>query len=162
MIRSSRLLLRYETPLAIAPGPPSATKPPVSSLRRPPASSSLSPTFAPGPRGWQASTPWPSGVPCRDVGQRRAPGAATGGLGVGTTSPGRRARAERAAAKIGRVCLRARNRHPGRQGRKKTAAGRGDIRPPHEPRGTAPHGIAPRAFSQADAARSSEGAAREG
>jgi len=37
------------------------------------------PTFAHGPRGRQASTPWPSGTSCRPVGQRRASWAATGG-----------------------------------------------------------------------------------
>ena len=110
MIRSSRLLLRYETPLVIAPGPSSATKPPLSGLRRRPASSSPSPTFAHGPRCWQASTPWPSGASCRTTGQRGPPLAVQR---VGTTSPGRRARAERAAAKIGRVCLCVKKTHIG-------------------------------------------------
>ena len=81
---------------------------------------------------------------------------------VGTTSPGRRARPRRAAARIGRVCLRARNRRLGRQGSKKTAAGRGDIRPPHEPRGTAPHGIARKTLSPAEPGMSSKGDEREG
>jgi hypothetical protein len=104
VIPSSRLLLRYETRLAIAPGPSPATKPPLSGLRRPSASSAPSPTFAHGPRGRQASTPWPSGVPCCHVGQRGPPLAAQR---VGTTSPGHRARAAGTVAKIGTVCLRA-------------------------------------------------------
>ena len=65
------------------------------------------PTFAHGPRGRQASTPWPTGTSCRPAGQRRASGAATGGLGVGTTLPGRCDRAAGAVAKIDTVCLRA-------------------------------------------------------
>jgi len=62
------------------------------------------PTFAHGPRGQQASTPWPTVAPCRPVGQRGPPLAARR---VGTTWPGHRARAAGAVAKIGTVCLRA-------------------------------------------------------
>ena len=68
------------------------------------------PTFAHGPRGRQASTPWATGTPCCHVGQRRASGAATGGLGVGTTLPGHRARAAGAVANIDTVCLRAKKK----------------------------------------------------
>ena len=50
----------------------------------------------------------------------------------------------------------------GNPGRKKAAAGRGDIQPPRKTCGNVPHGIAPRALSQARAAVSSEGDAREG
>jgi hypothetical protein len=68
------------------------------------------PTFAHGPRGRRASTPWPSGTFYRAVGQRGPPLAARR---VGTTLPGRRARAAGAVAKIGTVCLRAKKTHIG-------------------------------------------------
>ena len=80
-------VLRYETRLAMAPGPSPATKPPLSGLRRPSASSAPSPTFAHGPRGRQASTPWASGTPCRPVGQRGVPGPPGAAKAIGTTWP---------------------------------------------------------------------------
>ena len=107
MIAPLLVSLRYETRLVAAPRPSSATKPPSSGLLRPSALTTRAPTFAHGPRGRQASTPWPTGTPGCHVGQRRASGTATGGLGVGTTSPGHCDRARRAVAKIGTVCLRA-------------------------------------------------------
>ena len=168
MISSSRLLLRYETRLVVAPRPSSATKPPSSGLRRPSACSAPSPTFAHGPRGQQASTPWPSGVPVGDVGQRRPQWAATGGLGVGTTLPGHRARAAGTVAKTGTVCLRAKKTYIGLGAivggvfgrfyarrcpvatganvgdggpvvaQRKAVAGRGDNRPPQQSCGNGP------------------------
>jgi len=60
------------------------------------------PTFAHGPRGRQASTPWASRACCWDVGQRRPPLAARR---VGTTFPWRCDRAAGAVAKGHRVCF---------------------------------------------------------
>ena len=167
MIAPLLVLLRYETPLAVAPGPSPATKPPLSGLRRPSTSSASSPTFAHGPQGRQASTPWPSRACCRDVGQR---GPSLAASGVGTTTPPVGDRARRAVAKIGTVCLCVKKTHiglgaivGGSFGRfyarrypvatganvgdggpvvaqRQAVAGRGNIRPPRRTCGSVPHG----------------------
>lgn len=63
--------------------------------------------LAHGLRGQKQSKGTSSGVAVGDVGERGAPWAATGGLGIGTTWPGHRARAAGTVANWGRVCLRA-------------------------------------------------------
>jgi len=64
-------------------------------------------TLAHGPQGQGGLKGASSDVVVGDVGERGASWAATGGIGVGTTWPGYRARAAGTVAKIGTVCLRA-------------------------------------------------------
>jgi hypothetical protein len=64
-------------------------------------------TLAHGPQGQGGLEGTSRIAAVGDVGKRGATWAVTGGIGVGTTLPGRRARAAGTVAKIGTVCLRA-------------------------------------------------------